>query len=110
MAQPLKTFNTESALNEYAYNNTLNVGDIFKVYNKNGKWELLQFKGYVGTSAIFNKIGLEDGTINLNSKIYDFLNDSSIINDKDIFIDNLTKYEYLEQESSIVLRKIISYF
>ena len=110
MVQPLKTFNTESALNEYAYNNTLNIGDIFKVYNKDGKWELLQFKGYIGTSAIFNKIGLEDGTINLNSKIYDFLNDSSIINDKDIFIDNLTKYEYLEQESSIVLRKIISYF
>lgn len=109
-AQPLLTFNSEIELNDYAYNHILTAGDVFKIYNKEGKWELVEYINTQSSVAVFNKIGMEDGTINLKNDLYTFLSDESIINDNNIFIGNLTKYEYLKNETSIVLDKIISYF
>lgn len=110
MAQPLVTFATEVELNDYFYNNEATKGEIFKVYNKEGKWELREFTGMQGTVPTFNKIGMEDGTINLTTGLYDFLSNDSIINDTSKFIGDLTKYEYLLKETAIVIDKIISYF
>ena len=56
------------------------------------------------------KIGIEDGAIELNDKCYSFMEDKTLLNDSSIFIDNMTKYEYLQQESIIVMKKILSYF
>ena len=59
-----------------------------------------------GSVPTFQKIGLEDGTINLTTKLYDFLS----VQDDSEFIGGMTKFEYLTQETAIVIEKIISYF
>ena len=110
MEQPLRIFETEVELNDYFYNNTVEKGSIYKVYNREGKWELIEFTGMQGTVPTFNKIGMQDGTINLTDGLYEFLSNKSIVNDTSKFIGDITKYEYLMNETSIIIDKIISYF
>ena len=106
MTQPLKTFDSEIEMNDYFYNNVVMEGEVFKVYTREGIWELYEFKGMKGSVPVLQKIGMQNGTINITSKLYDFLNDK----DDSEFIDGMTKYEYLTQESATVIEKIIAYF
>lgn len=106
MSQPLMTFETETDLNDYFHNNVVLAGETFKYYSREGKWELVEFTGMQGSVPTFQKIGLEDGTINLTTKLYDFLS----VQDDSEFIGGMTKFEYLTQETAIIIEKIISYF
>lgn len=110
LIQPEIVFNTQQMMNEYLLNNTVMKGTYFKYFDMYGKWVLVEYLGKNGTSPIVHNVGIEDGAIELNDKCYSFLNDETLINDKTIFIDGLTKYEYLIQESQIVIQHILKYF
>lgn len=79
-------------------------GDIVYIEN-NGQWILKEYK-----NGSFYTIGLKNGTIYLTDNLYEFMSDKSLINDKTEFIDGQTKYEYLLNEVSIVIKNILSYF
>lgn len=110
LIQPEIVFNNQQLMNEYLLTNTILKGSYFKYFDMYGKWVLVEYLGKNGSSPIVYNIGIEDGAIKLNDKCYSFLNDESLINDKTIFIDGLTKYEYLARESRIIIQNILKYF
>ena len=104
--QPISGINTREDINNNM--NKFVEGDLFKISSNDGLWELYEFKGMSGNSPVIAKVGMENGAINLLSNIYDFLNNDSL---KDqTYINGMSKYDYLLQETMIVLRKIIEYF
>lgn len=110
LIQPEYIFETENDMNAYVLNNNIIINSYIKCYDNNGKWMLYQYIGKEAGVPLFLKIGIEDGAIELNDKCYSFMEDETLLNDSSIFIDNMTKYEYLQQESIIVMKKILSYF
>lgn len=110
LIQPEMTFNTEALMNEYLLKNNIMKDSYFKYYNNYGKWVLVQYVGKSSTAPILYNVGIEDGALELNDLCYSFLEDSEILNDTTIFIDGMTKYQYLLKESQIVVEKILQYF
>lgn len=104
--QPIVTFNTELEFitNWTKYN--LKADDVIKYYNEKKNWVLKQYKG----NSVFHTIGLQNGTINLLDNIYSFMDDEFLKSDETIFIDDKTKYQYLIDETSLVIQYILSYF
>ncbi len=101
-------YEIENEMEVINYIPLLQEGDIIKTYDNNGRWILKEYE-----NGVLHTVGLENGVIYLNDKLYSFMNDETLINnDKNgvIFIDNLTMYQYLMNEVSIIIDKIISYF
>lgn len=110
LIQPDYTFNNEESMNSFLIENNIVVDSYIKCYNSYGKWILYQYIGKNSNIPILKTIGLEDGSLELNDLIYSYMESNELINDDTIFIDNITKYQYLDNEVNIVLNKIFSYF
>jgi len=91
--QPAFTFNTTADM----INTRFKTGDIVKILNNGqGKWMLLQI--FANTTVM---VGLEDGTIELNSSLYD-----TTTNGMGFGNDNFDTKRF-DQNPSIELRKIV---
>jgi hypothetical protein len=97
-------------MKEYVLTHDMVLDSYIKYYDNYGKWSLHQYMGTEAGVPIFSEVGLEDGAIKLNDRMYSYIDDEEMIADKSIFIDGMTKYEYIEQEARIVIEKIIEYF
>lgn len=100
------------------YNKTVSINDILNIIedvNDNG--DVVEYRnkvGYwvtktVGTTVVANN----NATINLKDSLYSFMVDEDILKAHEkgeIFIDGQTKYEYLLNETSIVINDFLSYF
>jgi len=74
---------------------------------------------YVNKTVYTLVVARHNATVNLTSDLYDFLTDKSLIQEYENklngkkyveYIDGLTKYEYLQQETETVIRMILDYF
>lgn len=103
---PTYELSNESDLLIMLNNGYLKDGDIIKTYLADtGDWIIKEYKN----NSLYT-IALQNGSVYINDNIYSYMLDENIINDKTIFIDNMTKYEYLDKEVAIVIKNILSYF
>ena len=90
------------------YLDELEIGRIVKYQNGN-EWRLYQKSKNIKTNIVeTNIVGISNTILNIKESIYNFVNQN--IDDKEIYIDGKTQYEYIEEETNVLLENIIDYF
>ena len=93
------------------------VNDVVAVQTilQNGKpLEIATIVGYMVDKQVDTiVVAKNDATVSLSDSLYTFLEDEKLKNDDEngeIFIDGMSKYQYLDRETKIVINKILDYF
>jgi hypothetical protein len=100
------------------YNKTVSVNDIIDlIEDVNDNGDVITYRNKVGywvTKTVGTTVvASNNATINLKETLYSFLHDENILKAHEkgeIFIDGQTKYEYLLNETSLIINNFLSYF
>lgn len=107
-SKPIK-YTTKNLTNLFL-NYNLNVGDYFKLLDSSTDWWAIC--NYLGNKS-YEIVARENATINITDNLYEYMVDKGILKDDEngvIFIDNMTKYQYLTKEVIKVITNILYYF
>lgn len=94
-------FNTQQAYLTGIKKYNLSYGDFAKYYDVNGDWVIVVYTKDAKGNPVFDVAGKQNGTLQLSSKLYAYMEDDTLSNNKKEFDDN---------EAGIVIDHLMKYW